>query len=208
MYSLIKHSTPGIKLQGRARIRIRALLRTLSRCSFYGVVIKLALDRGFVFIHAPLAVAADFVRIAAHAVADDSRAAAFAVVTNCCRAATALSGTANNSLGAAHAVAVGQVLAAAYSVVAGSSTAFSVAVDIPGRTADAIGADFRGVAAVGSANRVIGAAMGHWRRRLSAKSRGLQAKRRQYRASNGAADHAQHLAPRNRTTDSSRYIIE
>jgi hypothetical protein len=160
---------------------------------------ELALNWGLVLIHAPLAVTADFIRVATHAVADDSRATAFAVVTDGIDASTALSVAADNPRGAAYAIAVGQVLAAAYPIVAGPSAAFAVAVDIAWRTADAVDADFRGVAAVaGSTKSMIGAALGRWVcgcRRLSAKSRGAQAKRGQYRASNGAADQAQHLAP-------------
>jgi hypothetical protein len=67
----------------------------------------LTLNRGFVLIHAPLAVAADFVRITAHPVTNDARTAAFAVVTDRIRAATALPVTANNPFGATHSAAVG-----------------------------------------------------------------------------------------------------
>jgi hypothetical protein len=146
-------------------------------------------------IHAPLAVAADFVGIATHSVANNPRTAARAIETDGARAPTALPVTANNSVGATHSAAVGIVFATANAVRAGPAAAFPVAVDIAGRTADAVDADFSGVAAVGSANSMIGAAMGHCRRRLSSKSRAPESERRQDRASNGTPDHAQHLAP-------------
>jgi hypothetical protein len=156
---------------------------------------QLTLDRGFVLIHASLAVTADFIRVAANAGADNPGTAAFAVVTSGSCAAATLPVAADNSVGATHSAAVGIVFATANAVRAGPAAAFPVAVDIAGRTADAVDADFSGVAAVGSANSMIGAAMGHCRRRLSSKSRAPESERRQDRASNGTPDHAQHLAP-------------
>ena len=183
-------SAPEAKIQLDSTTRHYALLprAVLPGC-------KLTFNRGFVLIDAPLAVTAHFVRIAAHAVADNPRTAAFAVVTNCGRAATALPVTANNSVGATHTAAVGIVLATAHAIRAGSTTALPVAVDMAGRAAEAIDADLFGVAAVRSANGFMGRALCRFFRRLSAKSSSPQAKRRQYCATDGATDHAQHFAP-------------
>jgi hypothetical protein len=133
---------------------------------------QLTLDRGFVLIHAPLAVTADFVRIAAHAVADYPRATAFAIETNGICAAAALPITANNSVGATYSAAVGIVFATSHAVRAAPAAALPVAVDIAGRAADAVDTDLVRVAAVRSASRLMGRALRRCLRRLSAKCSG------------------------------------
>jgi len=132
------------------------------------------LNRAHVLIYALLAVAADFVGIATYSVANNPRTATRAIETDGARAPTALPVTANNSVGATHSTAVGQVLATAHAVRAGPATAFPVAVDIADRTAKALDADLLGIAAVRSANSFSGRALCRCRG-LSGKGRGSQA---------------------------------
>lgn len=157
-------------------------------------------------IHAPFAVTANFVRLAAHAVADDARKATFAMEADTGRATTAFTLTANNSIGATHTAAIRRVFGTAHTIRARSGAALPMAVILAGRTTEtttamsgasgtthSIVADLIRVAALIAARRFSAAALS---RTLSfhAKSRGPQTKRRQHSVANGATNHAEHFA--------------
>jgi hypothetical protein len=109
-----------------------------------------------------LSFAADFVLIAANAVADNARTATFAVETNGSCAAAAVSVTANYPVGAAFSATISQILATAHAVGAAASAAFPIAIDMTRRAADAIDANLIGAAAVRAADSLLGATLCGW----------------------------------------------
>src|ERR1035438_2964289 len=149
----------------------------------------LTFDRGFVLVHAFLALTADLVRIAADAIADNSGSAALAIETDGLRTGTADSVTTNIAGGAALAVAIGCVLATAEAVRARSGATLAAAVYVARRAANAINADLRGAAAGCAARSLTGFAGGHG----SGESSGPQAQRRHHRAADRATQHSQHF---------------
>lgn len=140
------------------------------------------------FVHA-FAVTADFVRIAAHSIADNPGRAAFAIETGGARVVAAHSVTAGQPCGAAFAAAEGCAFATTHAVDAGSAAAFSAAICVAGRTANTADANLTGwTAGLATSGVPLGA-------RLFTKGGSPEAKRRQHRAPHRTTYDSQHFAP-------------